>query len=124
MDSQSKLALIGEIPKPKLFTEAELRVCKRINDALYETIRRSTRSRKAIELDCGISSSHMSRILEGSRTMPDKKRGKFFEACGNFFALQWEAYHYGLRVERRDITAEEKVEALEQRLAELEARQA
>lgn len=120
MDSQKTLGLIGELPHLRQAPEAEIRICKRMPDAMFETIRRSGRPRKAIEADTGISSSHMSRILEGSRTLPDRKRQAFFEACQNVYALEVEAYRLGFRLVRRDLTAEEEVEILRDRLAQYE----
>lgn len=122
MDRQQKLALLASIPKLKLFPDAELRRVKTLHDAYYETIRRAPCNRKSIELHTGISRSHMSRILNGTRGLPEDKRVLFFEACGNLFAVQWEAYQFGLRVDRREITPEETVEVLQARVAELEQR--
>lgn len=108
MQGQQKLALLTSMPKLRLFSDADLRRVKTLHDAYYETVRRAPCNRKSIELHTGISRSHMSRILNGSRGLPEEKRALFFEACGNLFAIQWEAYQLGLRVDRREISVEEK----------------
>lgn len=96
------------------FTSAELRACKSLRDAYRLTVQLSGRQRKAIEIDTGISTAHMSRILEGSRNLPADRFQTFYESCGNVFALQWQMYQLGFEIRRREFSIEEKAELFDE----------
>lgn len=108
---QQNLRMFGVMPPLRTFAPAELRACKSLRDAYRMTVQFSNRPRKAIEEESGLSTSHLSRILEGSRTLPARCHQSFYEACGNVYALQWQLFNLGFDVVRRDphsLTVEEK----------------
>lgn len=105
---QTILRLLGELPPLRTFTTAELRVCKSLPDAYLMTIHFSGKPRKRIEAETGIGRSHMSRILSGTRDLPDNKAELFYESCGNIYARQWKLYQAGFVIHPRELDDAEK----------------
>lgn len=89
-------------------TPAELLRVHTEGDAWMETLRRSGRPRKAIVHEVGINNTTLSKVFSNERTMPEKYREAFMDACGNDFWLDWMAFRRGKRVVERERTIEEK----------------
>jgi plasmid maintenance system antidote protein VapI len=69
--------------------------------------------------DLGISKSHWSGIINGTKNMSDKLKRQFMDLLGNDVLLQWEARRRGYRLVKREQSKEEQIEALETEIKKL-----
>ena len=92
---------ITEVPQVRTFTLSELKFARNLGEAYEVTMRRSGLQRKQLSELTGIAPETLSMMASGKRNCPIDKTRKFFEACGNTYALQWQLDNwFGLDIER------------------------
>lgn len=82
-------------------------------------IQYARRTETGVGEDLGISKSHWSGIVNGTKNMSDKVKRQFMDLLGNDILLQWEARRRGYRLVKREQTKQEQIEALEAEIQEL-----
>jgi len=109
---QLELRIMGCVTSDlEIFPDEYMQYAKTYLEARRLTVKLSKKPRKAIERECDLTTSHMSRILEGSRNLPQRCEFSFYRACGNIYDLQWQLWRMGISLNRREPTGEEKAKA-------------
>lgn len=101
---QREMPLIAEVKQPELLTDADIKRCTNVQEAIKLCIWRSrthyTQNHLAELL--GIDQGYFSRCLNGTGNFPPNKLPKLQELCGNYAVTQFMTYSCGFELVRPD----------------------
>lgn len=120
--SQRFMPFMAEVKKPEPVSNALIRQCDTMLDAIHLCIHLAKLPHYAIAERLGIDKGHWTRMMQSQAHFPPNKLKHLMDVCQNFAPLQWLAQAAGQELKVDPLLAEEQM--LRARLAAIETARA